>query len=131
MLTLRGAPPDAAPAQPLRPGDVHGSLSVQRWWALADVVQAGAQTLITNEAEGLAQLTSALQDAVGLQSLADVPLGAFLSGGVDSSAVVAVRAQRPASVPGLECADASTQLVDSMRPTTTGASPCLKARTPR
>ena len=90
MLTLRGAPPDAAPAQPLRPGDVHGSLSVQRWWSLADVVQAEAQNLITNEAEGLAQLTSALQDAVGLQALADVPLGAFLSGGVDSSLIVAL-----------------------------------------
>ena len=44
-------------------------------------VQAGAQNPITNEAEGLAQLTGALQDAVRLQSLADVPLGAFLSGG--------------------------------------------------
>ena len=90
LLTVRGAPSESVPAQPLRPGDVHGSVSVRRWWALADMVQAGAQNPITNEAEGLAQLTGALQDAVRLQSLADVPLGAFLSGGVDSSLIVAL-----------------------------------------
>lgn len=39
------------------------------------------------------ELTRRLREAVGLQLVADVPLGAFLSGGVDSSGVVALMAE--------------------------------------
>jgi asparagine synthase (glutamine-hydrolysing) len=42
----------------------------------------------------LSQLESRLQEAVRLQSLADVPLGTFLSGGVDSSTIVALMQQQ-------------------------------------
>ena len=90
LLTLQDAPPPSPPSQPLRPGQVHGSVAVRRWWSLADVVEAGACQLITDEADALAQLEDKLQQAVRLQSLADVPLGAFLSGGVDSSTIVAL-----------------------------------------
>ncbi|WP_327082074.1 asparagine synthase (glutamine-hydrolyzing) [Polaromonas sp. CG_9.5] len=94
VLTITGAPPAEAPAQPLRPPAVHGSLSVRRWWSLADVVQAGAKNQLTDEVEAVQQLEQRLADAVRLQSLADVPLGAFLSGGVDSSAIVALMQQQ-------------------------------------
>ena len=67
---------------------------MRRWWSLADVVQAGAQNPISDEAEALQALESRLSEAVKLQSLADVPLGAFLSGGVDSSAIVALMQQQ-------------------------------------
>lgn len=94
LLSIKGLAPAAAPAQPLRPPAVYEGLTLCRWWSLADVVQAGAQSPITDEAEAVEALEQRLADAVRLQSLADVPLGAFLSGGVDSSAVVALMQQQ-------------------------------------
>lgn len=89
VLSINGAVP-AAPSQPLRPWTTHGGLKLRRWWSLADVVKKGVQSQITNEDEAVQLLEQRLQDAVRLQSLADVPLGAFLSGGVDSSTIVAL-----------------------------------------
>lgn len=93
MLTIRGGVP-AAPNAPLRPPATLGRLTLHRWWALADVVAAGAQNPIADEVQALQALEQRLKDAVQLQSLADVPLGAFLSGGVDSSAIVALMQQQ-------------------------------------
>lgn len=45
------------------------------------------------EADALQELNEQLRDAVQSHLIADVPLGAFLSGGVDSSGVVAVMAE--------------------------------------
>jgi len=94
LLSIRGAAPLATPALPLRPPAVYENLTLSRWWSLADVVQTGAQQQITDEGEAVALLEQRLADAVRLQSLADVPLGAFLSGGVDSSAIVALMQQQ-------------------------------------
>ncbi|MES2785434.1 MAG: asparagine synthase (glutamine-hydrolyzing) [Pseudomonadota bacterium] len=96
MLTIEGSPPAAAPAAPLRPAAVYESIALSRWWSLAEVVQAAADSMLTDEAEAVDALEQSLADAVKAQSLADVPLGAFLSGGVDSSSIVALMQQQSA-----------------------------------
>lgn len=98
MLSIRGTAPVAAPAHPMRPPAVHEGMTWTRWWALKDVVEAGARNLVPNEKEAVDLLEQRLSEAVRLQSLADVPLGAFLSGGVDSSTIVALM-QRQATQP--------------------------------
>lgn len=90
LLTITGHAPSAAPANPLRSGDRHDSLTIERWWSMADVVRNGAQNQVHTDAEAIERLEATLRTAVHLQSLADVPLGAFLSGGVDSSTIVSL-----------------------------------------
>ncbi len=94
VLCIKGAPPEHAPAQPLCPPAEHGTLSLRRWWSLSDMVQVRARHLMMDDVEAVHALEQRLGDAVRLQSLADVPLGAFLSGGVDSSAIVALMQQQ-------------------------------------
>jgi asparagine synthase (glutamine-hydrolysing) len=60
------------------------------WWQLDQLIEVCYSDPIANEAEGLAALEQALTQAVSEQALADVPLGAFLSGGVDSSLITAL-----------------------------------------
>jgi asparagine synthase (glutamine-hydrolysing) len=87
-----------APLAPLRPPAAQGGLRMHRWWSLASVVEAGAQNQISSEEEALETLELRLKEAVRMQSLADVPLGSFLSGGVDSSCIAALM-QAQASSP--------------------------------
>lgn len=80
------------PAKAPEPGQ-SGPVRVERWFDYAEVVLAGAADPIVDEAEALDLLEKALAGAVSRQLVADVPVGTFLSGGIDSS-LVTVLAQR-------------------------------------
>jgi asparagine synthase (glutamine-hydrolysing) len=62
---------------------------VARQWTFYDLPY-GQSVNPDSEADIAAELRDRLQVAVGRQMVADVPVGAFLSGGLDSSAVVAM-----------------------------------------
>ena len=63
----------------------------KEYWSVREALARGAATPFRgNAVEAVGELERILREAVGLQMVADVPLGAFLSGGVDSSAVVAL-----------------------------------------
>ncbi len=69
-------------------GRQHGPVA---YWSARDVAESGTRNpLQLSDGEATDALEAKLRDAVGLQMVADVPLGAFLSGGVDSSTVVAL-----------------------------------------
>jgi asparagine synthase (glutamine-hydrolysing) len=77
------------PAHFLRYRD--GEVSVHRYWDAADVPLREWR-----DHEAAEALTAALRKAVTRQLMADVPLGAFLSGGLDSSSIVAFMSEAAA-----------------------------------
>jgi asparagine synthase (glutamine-hydrolysing) len=68
------------------------------YWSLREVVVAAQEKRIADEREAVAELHRLLSIAIKRQCLSDVPLGAFLSGGIDSSTIVALM-QAQASQP--------------------------------
>ena len=90
ILEVNGTPPLSPPHQPLRPEETFGSLSIRRYWSLNETIEAGSRSNFATETEAVSTLENTLSEAVGRQMISDVPLGAFLSGGIDSSVIVAL-----------------------------------------
>lgn len=88
---LRLVPGDAG----WRPDAAGFAARVERWWRLEDAVaEARATPWEGGEDEALRALRTLLDDAVALRMEADVPVGALLSGGIDSTLVVASMARQ-------------------------------------
>lgn len=89
LLEIEGAAPPAAPATSLRPGQSYENLRLKRYWSVKEQANRAAQNPITDDRVAKQELRNSLSKSVEEQLISDVPLGAFLSGGVDSSAIVA------------------------------------------
>jgi asparagine synthase (glutamine-hydrolysing) len=61
-----------------------GVLETRRWWS------PGFSNNDIDEVEAIEQIQSLMASAVQRQTIADVPIGAFLSGGLDSTSIVAL-----------------------------------------
>jgi len=72
---------------------------IEAWWTLQEARESGrAKPFAGSDDEAVNALEALLGDAVEKRMIADVPLGAFLSGGIDSSTVTALmqaRSKRP------------------------------------
>lgn len=74
-------------------------ISIKKYWSLTQVIsKAKAQVFSGSDEDAVEKLSELLSRSVKQQMLSDLPLGAFLSGGVDSSTVVALM-QAQSSVP--------------------------------
>ena len=82
--------------QRLMPGHVlvfeHGVPSVRQWWDVP-VGRRSPEIDRMSDAEVVAAFRARLEDAVRTRLMADVPLGMFLSGGLDSSVIAALMAR--------------------------------------
>jgi asparagine synthase (glutamine-hydrolysing) len=81
-----GSPPSAPPVA----GGKADGARIDRYYSYREAVAAGLADPIADEGEALERLEGVLAEAIRGQAMADVPVGAFLSGGIDSSTIVAL-----------------------------------------
>jgi len=73
-----------------------GQAEITRYWRIEDEIAEAARDRITDPVEARGLIEQALGEAVRMRLIADVPLGAFLSGGIDSSLITALMVEQSA-----------------------------------
>jgi asparagine synthase (glutamine-hydrolysing) len=71
----------------------NNEITIKQYWDLPHTVDKS----ITEE-DALKKCEDLIKDSINLRLISDVPLGAFLSGGIDSSLIVAMMAEKQAKV---------------------------------
>jgi asparagine synthase (glutamine-hydrolysing) len=82
----------------LQLGGEGAAFEIQRYWDASGAGAAAANTGWTDE-EWIAECRRRLEETVRMRLMSDVPLGVFLSGGVDSSAIAALTARMTGGAP--------------------------------
>ena len=105
-LALGSVPAPLTIAEPIRalePGQyavmTSGHLDVTRYWSLEEAASERLSVTVT-ENQAVEHLRELVREAVAMRTVSEVPAGVFLSGGIDSSAVLA--AARASSSGGLK-----------------------------
>jgi asparagine synthase (glutamine-hydrolysing) len=79
------------PLQPFPAKEKLGQIAPVAYWSLWEVAEKGRKfPFISSEVAAINELESRLREVIDATLVADVPVGAFLSGGIDSSTVVAL-----------------------------------------
>lgn len=77
------------------PNDTRADVTPLEYWSYNKVARAGLDSPLEGDSSSILDtLESRLSQSIRMQMLADVPLGAFLSGGIDSSLIVALMQQQ-------------------------------------
>ena len=71
--------------------------SSKQYWSLQETIRDAKKDIIVDEEIAVKTLKTQLEKSVSQQMLSDVPLGAFLSGGVDSSLIVSIMQSQASS----------------------------------
>ena len=74
----------------IRESDRGSNAEPEQYWSVLDAARHSLAQPLSDPHHAAEELERLLRDATGIRMVADVPLGAFLSGGIDSSVVVAL-----------------------------------------